>query len=100
MSEEETEIEKKEKFMKSINDRITTSFSITFIPVKEFRRFKKLAEDEFRDNYAMTLKFLMDSWEKNQFYLEQINLLWKEIHTLKEEKIKLKEMKPKTFGEN
>jgi len=91
---------KREDFVQSIDERITTSFSITFIPVKDFRRFKKLSELEFRDNYAMTLKFLMDSWEKNQYYLEQINSLWKEINTLKNEKNKLDEKeKPTTFGD-
>jgi len=91
-------MDEREKFKQSINNRITTSFSITFIPVKDFREFKKLAKEEFRDNYAMTLKFLMDRWKRNQFYLEQINLLWKEIHALRDEKTKLDDKKPKTFG--
>ncbi len=90
----------KEKFKQSIDERITTSFSITFIPVKDFRKFKKLAEDEFRDNYAMTLKFLMNCWENNQYYLNQINLLWKEIHNLRNETTKQNDQeKPKTFGD-
>lgn len=89
----------KKDFVQSINDRITTSFSITFIPVKDFRKFKKLSENEFRDNYAMTLKFLMENWDKYQFLLEQINLLWKENHSLKEQ-LNMNDLKsPKTFGD-
>lgn len=89
---------KKEDFKKKIDERITTSFSVTYIPVKDFRRFKELAKEEFRDNYAMTLKFLMDRWGTYQKLTEQIHALWKEINKLKEQEIK-SEQKPTTFDD-
>ncbi len=78
----------------NIENRITTSFSVSCIPVGDFKRFKELADKEFRGNYAMALKFLMDSWEKHSFYLSQFNALWQEIANLKDKEIK---SKPKTF---
>lgn len=97
---EEKELE--EDFKKEIEDRMTTSFTISYIPIPLFRWFKEFCQKETRDNYAMGIRVLKSYYEFYQDIMPHLTKISEEIHFLKErlDRIEEKKEKPiKTFGE-
>ena len=60
--EEKKELEK-ENPRDEIENRMTTSFTISYIPVPLFRWFKEFCQKETRDNYAMGIKILKSYYD-------------------------------------
>jgi hypothetical protein len=70
-----TEIEKLAG--KVINNK-QTSMSISRLPKQTREKFVKLAEEEFCNDYGMTLKFLFDNYQRSssfEYLLEEIDTL-------------------------
>ena len=62
------------------------SFSINRIPTSTFEKFKELADKEFCSDYGMTLKWLLDNFDKDWKYKmlkEEIDKLKKSIEKVK-----------------
>jgi len=56
----EQEIKSDPRAVKAFKDRWENSLTISRVPPKTLESFKKLAKDEFVDDYGMTLKWIMD----------------------------------------
>jgi len=73
-----------------IAQKATTHFGVSNCPISTFKKFKALAQQEFRDDYALTIKALLD------YYIEDLKftLLADRIARI-EEKLMLNEVQEK-----
>lgn len=98
--EEKKELE--QDFKKEIEEKMTTSFTISYIPVPLFRWFKEFCQKETRDNYAMGIRILKSYHEFYQDMMPHLASISDEINLIKErlDRIEDRKEKPiKTFGE-
>lgn len=91
-----------EKITKKVFNNKQASISISRLPKATKEKFMKLAEDEFCNDYGMTLKFLFDNYlksEKFDYLLEEIDMLKNTIMVSQEkEKPKKKMLDGKVLG--
>ncbi len=65
---------------------IMRPFFVSACPLTVHKKFTKLAKEEFGDSYAMTIKGLMDAYEKVsalEFVFKEIDGLWIAVEELK-----------------
>jgi len=90
--------EEKEELEKQLE--LAQPLSIKRVPLKTKEKFIKLAQEEFADDYGMTLKYLMDRYiddQKYEYLVAIINRLFGLVAEL-EQRIKMletKDSKPK-----
>lgn len=87
MDEKKKEQEEKEKFNEALEDFKRKSLKITNCE-EEKTRFMKLAKEEFKDQYNMTLKWLLDFRDgilshPNQQLSDRIDLIAEETAQIK-----------------
>jgi hypothetical protein len=82
-------MDKTEQITKKVLNNPKSSISISRLPKLTKDKFIKLAEDEFCDDYGMTLKFLYDNYEQNvlfQYTMREIDMIKHSISQTTEEK--------------
>ncbi len=102
--EEKKELEKEK--IDEIESRMTTSFTISYIPIPLFRWFKEFCQRETRDNYAQGInilkcyyEFYKDIMPYLSYISDKLNEMDERIERLEGKKIeKIKQIK--TFGGN
>lgn len=87
-------------FVDEIENRRTTNFKVTKIPVKSLKEFKKLCKEEFGDIYYLGIIQLMKIKKHYEEIIPLFNSLNKRIDNLQKQidDLKGKKDKPKTFG--
>jgi len=78
-----------EDFVEEIQNKRTTNFKVTKIPVGELKKFKKLCKEEYGDIYFVAIIQLMKIKEK---YEQLLNLFEKTDKSVSKSKLN-------TFGE-
>lgn len=93
-----------ETYKEKIEGAVKFNFWISSCPRSVYEEFKELSNKEFADTYHLTLRYLLDSYKKNEreelfgkAVWEAITAVERRIEKLEE---KLNEEKPvkKTFG--
>jgi len=89
-------------FVEEIENRRTTNFSVTKIPVWALKQFKKLCKEEFGDIYYLGIIQLMKTKKLYEEIIPLFNSLKENIDDLQRQIDDLKEKKDKskTFGED
>lgn len=85
MSEEIQEEKKMSDLKAQILSHNSVSMNIRRVPVNTSNAIKKLAQEEFCGDYGMTLKYLLDTHEKELFYKDEFLKLRTELEVLKEQ---------------
>ena len=70
-------------FVEEIENMKRTNFSVTNIPVKELRKFKKLCREEYGDVYFVGIIQLMKTRELYEQIIPLLSSLQKDINELK-----------------
>ena len=90
-----------ESFVEEIENRRTTNFSVTKIPVWALKQFKKLCKEEFGNIYYLGIIQLMKTKKLYEEIIPLFNSLQKTTENLQKQINDLKEKpKSKTFGED
>ncbi len=90
-----------ESFVEEIENRRTTNFSVTKIPVWALKQFKKLCKEEFGNIYYLGIIQLMKTKKLYEEIIPLFNSLKETTESLQKQIDDLKEKtKPKTFGED
>ena len=90
-----------ESFVEEIENRRTTIFSVTKIPVWALKQFKKLCKEEFGNIYYLGIIQLMKTKKLYEEIIPLFNSLQKTTENLQKQINDLKEKpKSKTFGED
>lgn len=87
-----------EKITKKVFNNSHANMSISRLPKITKEKFVKLAEEEFCNDYGMTLKFLFDNYSRSasfEYLLEEIDTLKNSLvfgQEQKQEEVKKKKM--------
>lgn len=85
-----------EEVEQNIIGLMKTSFTVSSIPIKDLKRFKKMADEYTGGNYAFLIIKLMDAFDSDWKY-SRLNERISAIESASSERSESKE-RPKTFG--
>lgn len=86
-----------ENFVNEIEDRITTNFKITKIPVGYLKQFKLFCKEECGDMYAVGLVQLLKTKQQYENLIPLLTHIIDRLDKLETKQLNTKEVKIKTF---